>query len=242
VSDPLDRVSPQEAQLVWKLQCCPSARSVAKALNQAGRQVHFTTVARWRREGLLVGASPKHQSLDGAADQAGSQAQGSKLPSPLTAQEAKREWDAQRCPSSRSVARALTRAGRPIHFTTIARWKRQGWGALTASEHPLTKAMTALDLALPLLTGDPTSKAADILRGIESRGQNKTDGIPRIFREACLISIVLSKELSLYHPELVVQRPVHSAVLLNALSELMKASSQAYLHWFDLQRASEVER
>jgi hypothetical protein len=29
-------------------------------------------------------------------------------------------------PSARSVARALTHARRPVHFTTVPRWKRQG--------------------------------------------------------------------------------------------------------------------
>jgi hypothetical protein len=43
-------VTAQEAQLVWKAQRKASARSVAKALNQAGRHVHFTTVSRWQRE------------------------------------------------------------------------------------------------------------------------------------------------------------------------------------------------
>jgi hypothetical protein len=43
-------VTAQEAQLVWKAQRKASARSVAKALNQAGRHVHFTTISRWQRE------------------------------------------------------------------------------------------------------------------------------------------------------------------------------------------------
>src|SRR6266566_298471 len=44
----------QEAEGVWKSQARPSARSVARALTQAGRPVHFTTVARWKRQGLLT--------------------------------------------------------------------------------------------------------------------------------------------------------------------------------------------
>jgi hypothetical protein len=42
VSDPLAPVSPQEAHLVWQCQRRPSARSVARALTQAGRRIHFT--------------------------------------------------------------------------------------------------------------------------------------------------------------------------------------------------------
>jgi hypothetical protein len=39
-------ITPQEAELVWKSQARPSARTVANALTHAGRRVHFTTVAR----------------------------------------------------------------------------------------------------------------------------------------------------------------------------------------------------
>jgi len=40
-------ITPQEAERVWKSQARASARTVARALTQAGRAVHFTTVARW---------------------------------------------------------------------------------------------------------------------------------------------------------------------------------------------------
>jgi hypothetical protein len=47
-----------EAERVWKSQSQvrPSARSVATAMTRAGRPVHFTTVARWQRQGLLTAA------------------------------------------------------------------------------------------------------------------------------------------------------------------------------------------
>ena len=45
---------------------------------------------------------------------------------PVISQEAGRVWKSQARPSARSVARALTHAGRPVHFTTVARWKRHG--------------------------------------------------------------------------------------------------------------------
>jgi hypothetical protein len=41
-------VTPDEAATVWRSIPNPSARRVAKALTQAGRRVHFSTVARWR--------------------------------------------------------------------------------------------------------------------------------------------------------------------------------------------------
>jgi hypothetical protein len=55
------------------------------------------------------------------------------------------------------VAKALTQAGRPVHFTTVVRWKRQEWRAVATAQHPIEAATRALDVAVPLLTGDPTS-------------------------------------------------------------------------------------
>jgi hypothetical protein len=194
VSDPLAPVSPQEAQLVWQCQRRPSARSVARALTQAGRRIHFTTVARWRREGSLMNA-PSRDAL-AAGQETGAQAtQLSELPAPVNAQDAKREWDRQRRPSSRSVARVLTQAGRPVHFTTIARWKRQGWCSRTPSEHPLTAAMTMLDLAVPLLTGDPTSKAVDLLGTMEDKDETTMvdKHMPHFIRERYIATFVMTK-------------------------------------------------
>ena len=37
---------------------------------------------------------------------------------------AKTVWERQREPSARKVARALAAAGYPVHFTTVALWKR----------------------------------------------------------------------------------------------------------------------
>jgi hypothetical protein len=72
-------ITPQEAEGVWKSQARPSARSVARALTHAGRPVHFTTVARWQREGLLTTqaclaateASVQLQALQRAKDATG---------------------------------------------------------------------------------------------------------------------------------------------------------------------------
>ena len=71
-------------------------------------------------------------------------------------------WESLRRPSARRVSRALANAGRLIHFTTVARWKRQGWQTINHPDHPLTAAMHMVDHAVPLLTGDPTSRAIDL--------------------------------------------------------------------------------
>jgi hypothetical protein len=239
VSDAFAPVSPQEAQLVWRCQRRPSARSVARALTQAGRRIHFTSVARWRKGGLLTSRHPL-----AVGEKMGTQGrQVSELPAPVNAQDARRVWDSQRCPSSRSVARVLTQAGRPVHFTTIARWRRQGWRSQPTSEHPLTAVMRTLDLAVPLLTGDPTSKVADIL-GIEHKDdESKTNhkDMPRVIREAFVASYVLNRLLCECCPELLPHKPAQIAVLLKALSRLTKTAANARSQWLNLQLATDVE-
>ena len=98
-------ITPQEAEYVWKSRPRPSARTVATAMTRAGRPVHFTTVARWQRQGLLTTA----RAVDHPDPLA-------KLPSPVNPLEAKRVWDQQRRPSSRSVAKALNPSGSARSF------------------------------------------------------------------------------------------------------------------------------
>ena len=128
------QITPQEAERVWKSQVRPSARTVAIALTHAGRPVHFTTVARWKRQGLLTIASSNDlartlgvRTPQSAEPETAPEDPFAGLPPPVTPLEAKRVWDEQRRPSARSVAKALTQAGRPVHFTTVARWKKRGW-------------------------------------------------------------------------------------------------------------------
>ena len=87
----------------------------------------------------------------------------SPLPAPVTSSDAQLVWQSQARPSARTVARALTQAGRRIHFTTVARWKREGWRPVPAQEHPLDEALRALDAAVPVLTGDEMSRAEDLV-------------------------------------------------------------------------------
>jgi hypothetical protein len=47
----IKRVTPAEAAAVWNSIPSPSARRVARTLAQTGRQVHPSTVARWRAQG-----------------------------------------------------------------------------------------------------------------------------------------------------------------------------------------------
>jgi hypothetical protein len=53
-------VTPAEAKIVWATLRNPSARRVAKAMSQAGRRVHHSTIARWRAEGWRSVANGPH--------------------------------------------------------------------------------------------------------------------------------------------------------------------------------------
>jgi hypothetical protein len=76
---------------------------------------------------------------------------------------AKTVWERQREPSARKVARALAAAGYPVHFTTVALWKRTGWRA-PESHHPLDAARAGLDSIAPVVTGDPHTSIEDLIR------------------------------------------------------------------------------
>src|SRR4029079_5710203 len=81
----------------------------------------------------------------------------------VSAEEARLVWASQRRPSARTVATALSQAGRPVHFTTINRWRKRGWST-SPSEHPLDRARAALDSAIPLLTVKATSDVAELVQ------------------------------------------------------------------------------
>ena len=74
---------------------------------------------------------------------------------------AKKVWARQRSPSARSVARALTLSGRPVHYVTVNRWRRQGWRAVQA-EHPLDRARADLESMLALDSGNPLTNIDDL--------------------------------------------------------------------------------
>jgi hypothetical protein len=73
----------------------------------------------------------------------------------ITPREAKAVWDSLKSPSARTVARAMTQAGRRVHHSTIARWCSRNWRPVASGEHPIEAAREALDIAARLLTGDP---------------------------------------------------------------------------------------
>src|SRR5262245_54202585 len=238
-------ITPQEAERVWKSQARPSARGVATAMTRAGRPIHFTTVARWQRQGLMTIA----RSNDPVAGVQGVPAAGSEdpfaeLPPPVTPLEAKRVWDEQRRPSSRSVAKALTRVGRPVHFTTVARWKKREWQVEPRLEHPFAAVMRKVDLFVPMLTGDPTTKAVDIMAGIRARtaerqSMTEDQDCDPIIRQSYVTLIILVRLLQL---KLIALKPLEIAEFGKTVSQASLAATEAQVQLQALQRAKNAPR
>ena len=94
---------------------------------------------------------------------------------PVTPAEAKAVWSTIRNPSARGVADALSQAGRPVHFATVARWRAQGWRHVQHGPHPVEAAREALDIAARVLTGDP-KHGADFLER-QAKAREELDGL-----------------------------------------------------------------
>ena len=56
----LPKATASLAKTVWERQKRPSARSVAIAMTSAGYDVHFVTVARWKRQGWRANSNDDH--------------------------------------------------------------------------------------------------------------------------------------------------------------------------------------
>jgi hypothetical protein len=148
------------------------------------------------------------------------------LPVLATPQEAKKVWDRQQRPSARGVARALTQAGRPVHFTTVDRWRRQGWPPGSA-EHPVAQARAALDSAIPVLTRDPTSTCDQLLASSDEREEldrlSDRELIRRASRELAIAMIMCSRAVQRRANNLVSHTLAEASVLVLSLAKCFKA-------------------
>jgi len=155
---------------------------------------------------------------------------------------AKSVWHNQKRPSARSVARAMTAAGYPVHFTTVARWKRHGW-ADTDGVHPLDQARAALDSIAPLLTGDPMTNADDLTEDADDNldGPSDAEHLSRVARELSLTFIRVANAIRLSVASLVASRPNELADLIDALVACGKAANAATLQAERLERGPTKE-
>jgi hypothetical protein len=83
---------------------------------------------------------------------------------PVIPDEAAAVWRSIPNPSARRVAKALTQAGRRVHFSTVARWRSEGWRPVSSGSHPIEAARQSLEVAARLLTGDPATGADEFAR------------------------------------------------------------------------------
>jgi hypothetical protein len=149
----------------------------------------------------------------------------------ITPREAKAVWDSLKHPSARSVARALSQAGRRVHHSAIARWNAQDWRSVAHGPHPLEAARQALDIAVGVLTGNPTA-GTEILEKRLERAQldelSDSEILRRSARQLCIATILACNEFQECASTLVAENPAEAAQLLKALYRAVPAAVAAY--------------
>jgi hypothetical protein len=152
------------------------------------------------------------------------------LPEPVTPREAQIVWNSIQNPSARRVAKALTAAGKRIHHGTVSRWRAEGWRQVPNRPHPLEAARWALDVAAPLLTGNP---AAGVEALSERRDhQEELDGLSdhellrRAARETLIAVALLCLDLQRHAANLVLQKTLETAGLLTAIAAALRVAPE----------------
>ena len=150
---------------------------------------------------------------------------------PVTPDEAATVWRSIPNPSARRVAKALTQAGRRVHFSTIARWRAQGWRPVASGPHPIEAARDALDRAVRLLTGDLPLGADTLVRQSEASDQlgslNDVELLRRSSRELLIRQIGLCKIMNSRGVLLIRDKPAEAGELLKALAHATRAAARA---------------
>lgn len=152
--------------------------------------------------------------------------------SPVTPNEASIVWNSIARPSARRVARSLSQAGRRVHHSTVARWRAEGWRPVESGLHPLDAARQALDVAAPVLTGDPAGGAQVLLQDDELREELESLAEPellsRTVRAMCITNILVCGELQRDVENLVRTRLKELAVLMKAQAAALAATSEGF--------------
>jgi hypothetical protein len=152
---------------------------------------------------------------------------------------AKAVWERQRSPSARPVARALTQAGKPVHFVTVARWRKRNWRADPAV-HPVEQALADLESALPLVTGNPASTIDDLIGdrpGRDELGQ-LTDAqlLKRAARELAM-AVVMVAHVVMRQAALVLTKPGEVGILFRSLAACAQAITAGFAQATNVQAA-----
>jgi hypothetical protein len=147
---------------------------------------------------------------------------------PVTPDEAKLVWASIPNPSARRVAKALSQSGRRVHHSTIARWRAQDWRPVAHSLHPLIAARQALDIAVSVLTGDPTAGIEVLVEQGSSQHDLGALSDRELLRKASremLVAISLtSGALRSQLPFLLATKTPETATLLSALNAGFRAA------------------
>jgi hypothetical protein len=119
----------------------------------------------------------------------------------------------------------------PFILQLLPGGKRE-WQVEARLEHPLAAAMRKVDLAVPLLTRDPTTKAMDIFGDIvgaragNRQGMTEDQGLHPIIRESCITLIILVRFLRL---TLMANKLPEIAVFIHAISRAYLAAVKAHV-------------
>jgi hypothetical protein len=109
-------------------------------------------------------------------------------------------------------------------------------------ERPLAAAMRKVDLFAPLLTGDPTTKAVDIIRDIlraRAASLSVDQGSDQVIRESYITLIILVRLLRL---KVLPYNPLAIAEFARTVSEACLAAAKAQVQLQALQRAKDAGR
>jgi hypothetical protein len=152
-----------------------------------------------------------------------------------TPDQALKVWQSMTAPSTRRVATKLRQAGFSVSHMRVARWRRRGWFSQVPQRHPLTRARSSLDDAVPLLTGDPGTTAEAVgksnAKDWEELNQlSDRELLGEATRELLIITILASRALqnqisSLMRP----QKFLELTNLIKALSVCFKTVCEVWL-------------
>jgi hypothetical protein len=147
----------------------------------------------------------------------------------VTPDEAAAIWCSISNPSARRVARALARAGRRVHYTTIARWRAQNWRPVVHGRHPVEAAREALGVAASALAGDLPIAAEAFARQAQTGERDLSDRelLQRSLRDLLTVQILLGQAVSRNAVVLVGEKTAETAVLMRALATATQAASRA---------------
>jgi len=165
----------------------------------------------------------------------------------VTPEIAKEVWQsferAGRRPTARSVALAIAQSGKylPVSYRTIARWAKNGWRPQLrlVKSHPLREAAKKVDAAVPVLTGDPLTRASQVAdaslegRCCELHALSDEELIKQAWRGLYVNAIVLLDHIQ-SRTYLVETMPDELATLIQAVAASVATANREYMTVLDI--------